>query len=157
MKRIYFVIILLFSVDLFAGDDNLSLRSFENATLFEASIIAQRQLCLDDSGGGSGAVACFVRYYQEWDEELNYYYGRLRSTLNAAEKETLKTAQLAWIKSRDEVRVFNSALMDKIYADKEGEIYVAIRAGHVSDLMVPVTKQRALLMKQWYEDIKEAD
>ena len=62
---------LLFSADLFAGDDNLSLRSFEKGHPFlEASIIAQRQLCLDASGGGSGAVACFVRYYQEWDEDI---------------------------------------------------------------------------------------
>ena len=157
MKQICFVIFLLLSANLFAGDDNLSLRSFEKVTSFEESIKAQRQLCLDESGGGSGAVACFVRYYQEWDEELNYYYGRLRSTLNSPEKAKLKVAQLAWIKSRDEARVFNSALMDKIYAGKEGEIYVAIRAGHVSDLMVPVTKQRALLIKQWYEDIKEMD
>ena len=157
MKQICFIILLLFSTNLLAGDDNLSLRSFPKVSFFEESIIAQRQLCLDEAGGGARSVACFSRYYKEWDEELNYYYGRLRSTLNSEEKGKLKTAQLAWIKSRDEARIFNSTLMNRIYAGKEGGLYQAVRAGHVSDLIAPITKQRALLMKQWYEDLKEVD
>lgn len=45
------------------------------------------------------------RYFQEWDEELNYYYGLLRSKLSKEENAKLKTAQLAWINSRGEARV----------------------------------------------------
>jgi uncharacterized protein YecT (DUF1311 family) len=157
MKLLHLVFLSLLSANTFAGDDNLQLRSFSNPTLFDQAIIAKQQVCLDESGGGSKAVACFTTYYQEWDEELNYYYGRLRSILNADEKEKLKTAQLAWIKSRDEARVLNSAVMDKLYADKEGTMYVAIRSGHVSELMTPITKQRALLLKQWYDDIQNPE
>ena len=157
MKLAYLIILSLLSFNLFAGDDNLSLRSFSTAQLFEESILAKQQKCLDESGGGSKAVACFAAYYQEWDEELNYYYGRLRYKLNSDEKEKLKAAQLAWIKSRDEARAFNSALMDRFYADKQGTIYIAIRSGHVSTLMTPITKQRALLMKQWFEDVQNPE
>lgn len=157
MKLVFFITLSFLSFNAFAGDDNLRLRSFDNVTLFEESIQERQQDCLDQSGGGSRAIACFAAYYQEWDEELNYYYGRLRTKLNDEDKGKLKTAQLAWIKSRDETRVFNSALLDKIYADKEGTLYVAVRSGHASTLMAPMTKQRALLMKQWYEDIQEKD
>ena len=157
MKLVIFTILSLYSINVFAGDDNLRLRSFSTTNLFEESIQAKKQKCLDESGGGRRSVACFNAYYQEWDEELNYYYGRLRSKLNSDEKEKLKTAQLAWIKSRDETRTFNSALMDRFYAEKKGTIYVAIRSGHVSALIAPITKQRAILMKQWYEDVLNPD
>ncbi|MGB1311479.1 MAG: lysozyme inhibitor LprI family protein [Leucothrix sp.] len=156
MKLVYCLIFSLLFTSALAGDDNLRLRSFETVALFEESIKQKQQDCLDESGGGSRAISCFISYFKEWDEELNYYYGKLKSQLNSEEKSKLKAAQLAWIKNRDEARALNSALMNKIYAKKAGNMFLAIRAGHVSDLMTPITKQRALLLKQWHEDLKDA-
>ena len=156
MKLIYFLILSLLFSSALAGDDNLRLRSFETTALFEESIKQKQQDCLDESGGGTKAISCFISYFKKWDEELNYYYGQLKSQLSSEDKSKLKAAQRAWIKNRDEARSFNSALMNKIYSEKEGTMFLAIRAGHVSDLITPITKQRALLLKQWHEDLQEA-
>lgn len=46
-------------------------------------------------------VYCLNKIYASADNELNQNYQSLRSYLNTAQKNRLKTAQLAWIRQRD--------------------------------------------------------
>ena len=101
----------------------------------------------------SGAVPCFIGY-EMWDRELNIYYNKLMKILGVKEQNLLKESQLAWIKERDKSIIFNSQLLDNKYTEP-GTMYVAMRAGDVDRMMTPVVKQRALILKNWYEFIKQ--
>ena len=151
MKYTFILFFSLVSLSTFA--DEKSLRAFDSLEAFEEHLQNKKQDCLDSSGGGSRAVSCFSAYFSAWDDELNYYYNLLRLELEEEEKEKLRQAQLSWIENRDAAREFNSGLLDRFYADQQGTMFIAIRSGHASLLMSPLTKNRALLIKQWYEDL----
>ena len=151
MKLLLTGILFLFASSTYANE--MTLVDFVGVEEFEEYLQEIRQQCLDNSGGGSRAVSCFADYYYAWDYELNYYYDLLRSVLDDEEREKLRVAQLLWIENRDSTQAFNSSLSDLYYADKEGTMFVAIRSSHASRLMVPITKNRAILIKQWYEDV----
>ena len=86
------------------------------------------QDCLDDTGGGTGGIPCFVGY-DMWDREMNIYYNRLNGDLGEKEKNLLKESQLAWIKEREKTIDFNSSLLDLKYGEEEGTMYALMRAG----------------------------
>jgi hypothetical protein len=89
-----------------------------------------------------------------WDRELNIYYSKLLKILGEKEKKLLKESQLAWIKERDATIAFNSRLLDKKYTEP-GTIYVLMRPGDADKMMVPVVKQRALILKNWLEFVTQ--
>jgi uncharacterized protein YecT (DUF1311 family) len=126
-----------------------TLESFKSIDAFESIYKKYTQHCLDNTGGGSGAASCFIGY-EMWDRELNIYYTKLMKILGENEKNLLKESQLAWIKERDKSIDFNSRLLDNKYTES-GTMYIAMRAGDVNRIMTPVVKQRALILKSWFE------
>ncbi|MCX5884134.1 MAG: DUF1311 domain-containing protein [Deltaproteobacteria bacterium] len=134
-------------------DDFKTLESFKFINEFESSYKKYTQYCLDNTGGGSGGVPCFIGY-EMWDRELNIYYNKLMKILGAKEKNLLKESQLAWIKERDKSIGFNSRLLDNKYTEP-GTMYLLMRAGDADEMMTPVVKQRALVLKKWFEFVKQ--
>lgn len=128
-------------------DDFKTLESFKSVDEFEASYNKYIQQCLNNTYGGTGGVPCLIGY-DMWDRELNIYYSKLLKILGEKEKKLLKESQLAWIKERDATITFNSHLLDKKYAEP-GTMYVLMRANDADKMMIPVVKQRALLLKNW--------
>jgi uncharacterized protein YecT (DUF1311 family) len=59
--------------------------------------------CLAKPEGEStqGMVECYGASYEAWDKELNAVYGELLKSLEPAQKQALKAAQLQWIAFRD--------------------------------------------------------
>lgn len=74
--------------------------------------------CLTLDPSTAGMVNCLNLAYEKWDGELNRVYGELRKILEPAERDALKTAQLAWIAYRDA----EFALMDRLYGPNDGSI-----------------------------------
>ena len=134
-------------------NDFKTLEYFKSIDEFEESYLKYVQSCLDNTGGGNGAVPCFIGY-EIWDRELNIYYDKLMKLLGDKEQNLLKESQLAWSKERDKSSVFNSQLLDNKYTEP-GTMYVAMRAGDVDRIMTSVVKQRALILKNWYELVKK--
>jgi uncharacterized protein YecT (DUF1311 family) len=155
------VICLITSSVTFAFDYNYkkiadfkTLGSFKSVNEFESYYYEYIQDCLDHTGGGIGGKPCLIGY-EIWDRELNIYYDRLVKILGEKEKELLKEAQLAWIKERDNSIAFNSRLLDNKYENKIGTMYALIRAEDADNMITPIVKQRAFLLKKWLEFIEE--
>jgi uncharacterized protein YecT (DUF1311 family) len=131
-------------------DDFKTLETFKSVDEFESSYEEYVHHCLDNTFGGTGGIPCLIGY-QMWDRELNIYYKRLMNMLGEKEKALLVESQVAWIKERDKSIAFNSRLLDRQYEKEDGTMYVLMRACDADDLMTPVVKQRALLLKKWFE------
>ena len=125
------------------------LSSFNNVHEFEESYAPYIQNCLDHTGGGTGGISCFIGS-KLWDRELNIYYKKLDAILKDKEKSLLKESQRAWIKERDASMEFNSILLNRDYS-KQGTMYALMRAGKVDEMITPIIKERALVLKRWYE------
>lgn len=156
MRLAVLVLLSCFSLSSFSDEKNEYLRHFQSEELFENYLQKIKSECLGKSMGGSRAVPCFSAYSEAWDKELNYYYNLLRSELIEEDKVLLKSTQLTWIKNRDTAIDFNSLLLDKKYEEKRGTMYVAMRAGDASRAISPIIRNRALLVKQWYEGVVSA-
>lgn len=126
-----------------------TLNDFKTVEEFEKYYQSYTKECLDNGFGGTGSIPCFVSY-ELWDKELNSYYKKLISKLDAKEKESLKKSQRKWIESRDLSIDFNSNVLDKVYTE-EGTMYMLMRAGDADSLIFPIIKERALTLKRWYE------
>ncbi|MCT7464818.1 lysozyme inhibitor LprI family protein [Aliarcobacter cryaerophilus] len=111
------------------------------------------QECLDNGFGGSGSIPCFVSY-KLWDRELNIYYKKFFNLLNKREQEYLKKLQTKWLETRDLTMEYNNMLVSEEYSD-EGSMYELLAAGHLDKLNTPMVKERALLLKSWYEMTKK--
>ena len=111
------------------------------------------QECLDNGFGGSGSIPCFVSY-KLWDRELNIYYKKFFNLLNKREQEYLKKLQTIWLETRDLTMEYNNMLVSEEYSD-EGSMYELLAAGHLDKLNTPMVKERALLLKSWYEMTKK--
>ena len=133
-------------------DEFKPLGAFSSVEAFEAHYEEYIQICLDNTGGGSAAIPCFIGS-ELWDRELNIYYSRLMSRLDSEAKTQLRESQRAWLKMRDTTIDFNSGLMDRTYT-LEGTMYQAMRAGDVDDTFTPIVKTRALTLKRWSEAIE---
>lgn len=123
------------------------LSSFNNVHEFEESYASYVQNCLDHTGGGTGGISCFIGS-KLWDRELNTYYKKLGAILNNKEK-----SQRRWIKERDTSIEFNSMILNRDYSE-QGTMYALIRAGKVDEMITPIIKERALVLKRWYELLK---
>jgi uncharacterized protein YecT (DUF1311 family) len=136
--------------------DFKTLESFKTVTEFESSYGKYVQHCLDHTGGGTGGIPCLIGSGM-WDREMNIYYNRLMKVkvLGKKEKELLRESQLIWIKERDKAIDFNSALLAKRYAEKDGTMYELMKAGDTDRTTTPIVKQRALLLKSWLEFSQE--
>jgi uncharacterized protein YecT (DUF1311 family) len=137
------------------ADDFKKLEYFKSVEQFEANYKKYVQHCLDNTGGGTGGISCFAGY-DLWDRELNIYYNKLMNVLGEKEKNLLKESQLAWIKEKEKTIEFNSALLDKKYTEI-GTMYALMRAGDADEIITPIVKNRALLLKKWLEDLKEKE
>ncbi len=132
-----------------AGDFK-TLKFYNSIDEFESSYKKYTQHCLDNTFGGSGGIPCSIDY-DMWDRELNIYYDRLMKILGPKEKNLLKESQLAWIKERDKSIDFNSRLLDNKYDKENGTMYLLMRAGDANEMITPIIKQRALVLKKWFE------
>ena len=73
--------------------------------------------------------------------------------LGEKERKLLKESQLVWIKEREKTIDFNSAILDKKYSTT-GTMYMLMRAGDADKMITPIVKERALLLKNWFEFIE---
>ncbi|OCH14525.1 hypothetical protein A6E05_19200 [Aliivibrio sp. 1S165] len=126
-----------------------TLADFSSVSEFENNINEYVQECLYNSGGGSLVRRCFVSY-ELWDRELNHYYQLLYKSSDESTKKLLIMSQRSWLKSRDDTIQFNSHLLDDKY-NKQGTMYLAMRADEVNTIISPIIKNRALLLKMWFE------
>lgn len=137
-------------------DDFKTLESYSSIDEFESSYKKYTQHCLDNTFGGSGGIPCLIGY-DMWDRELNIYYDKLMKILGPKEKNLLKESQLAWIKERDKSIDFNSRLLDNEYNKKDGTMYLLMRAEDADEMITPIVKQRALVLKEWFEFVKHSN
>ena len=105
------------------------------------------EACIDKNGSTAGMVQCTDNAYAAWDKELNKNYGDLMRALKPKQKETLRLAQLAWIKYRD--LQFN--LIDSIYDTMDGTMYIPMRVS----ARMQVVKERALELKDFLNLVTE--
>jgi uncharacterized protein YecT (DUF1311 family) len=107
------------------------------------------EACIDKNGSTAGMVECTDKAYAAWDKELNKNYGELMRTLKPKQKETLRLAQLEWIKYRD----LEFKLIDSIYDTLQGTMYIPMRI----DARMEVIKKRALELKGYLDLAKEGE
>lgn len=107
------------------------------------------ETCIDKNGSTAGMVECTDKAYVAWDRELNKNYTELMRTLKASGKETLRLAQLEWIKFRD----LNFKLIDSVYDRMEGTMYIPMRI----DARMEIVKRRALELKAYLDLIQEGE
>ena len=65
----------------------------------------------------------------------------------------LNQSQKKWLESRDLIIKFNSLILDKSYKE-EGTMFLLMRAEDADYSMSLMIKERALMLKKWYERIK---
>ncbi|QKF73929.1 LprI family protein (DUF1311 domain) [Aliarcobacter faecis] len=146
--------ILVFCVSSFAFEqkdinDLKKLSDFETVEQFEVYYEDYTQTCLDNGYGGTDSIPCFITY-ELWDRELNIYYQKLYEILNENQKKELKKSQLKWLEARDLTINFNSIMLDNYYQDKEGTMYMLMRARDADDTIHHLVKERALFLKSWF-------
>ena len=112
------IFLLIFSMSVLSHDEKRRLKQFKNIDAFEQHLQQRKRDCLDKSLGGSQSVACFKRYSDAWETELNYYYNLLKNTLDVDARYILEKSQLSWRDNKAETIFFNSSLLDKKYKDK---------------------------------------
>ncbi len=105
------------------------------------------EACIDKNGSTAGMVECTDKAYAAWDKELNKNYNDLMRTLKPSQKETLRVAQLEWIKFRD----LDFKLIDSLYDTMQGTMYIPMRI----DARMEIVKKRALELKGYLELITE--
>jgi uncharacterized protein YecT (DUF1311 family) len=105
------------------------------------------EACIDKNGSTAGMVQCTDKAYAAWDKELNQNYGELMRALKPLQKETLRLAQLEWIKYRD----LDFKLIDSLYDTMQGTMYIPMRI----DARMEVVQKRALELKGFLDLIQE--
>jgi uncharacterized protein YecT (DUF1311 family) len=106
------------------------------------------EACIDKNGSTAGMVQCTDKAYSAWDKELNKNYSELMRTLKPAQKETLRLAELEWLKYRDSSFKF----IDSLYDTLQGTMYIPMRI----DARMEVIKKRALELKGYLEVAADA-
>lgn len=66
-----------------------------------SSVVYANSAC-DKPKNNFDDLYCLRKVYQQADEELNNNYQKLNAVLDADGRKTLKSGQLAWIKTRNE-------------------------------------------------------
>ncbi|MCX6564158.1 MAG: DUF1311 domain-containing protein, partial [Candidatus Aminicenantes bacterium] len=99
--------------------------------------------CMDKDPSTQGMLRCLEEGYTRWDAELNRVYKELINRLTPEEQGTLREAQKAWLKQRDET----FKLLRMIYAKKDGTMYLTMQAAD----RVEVIQKRALEMASYLD------
>ena len=107
------------------------------------------EACIDKNGSTAGMVECTDKAYAAWDKELNKNYGGLMRALKPKQKETLRLAQLEWIKYRD----LDFKLIDSVYDMMQGTMYIPMRI----DARMEIIKKRALELKGYLDLATEGE
>ena len=107
------------------------------------------EACIDKNGSTAGMVECTDKAYAAWDKELNKNYVELMRTVKSSSKETLRLAQLEWIKYRD----LDFKLIDSVYDTMQGTMYIPMRI----DARMEVVKKRALELKGYLDLVTEGE
>ena len=105
--------------------------------------------CTNKDPSTAGMVDCTSRAYKMWDRELNKNYLSLMLKLKPAGKQSLKTAQLEWIKYRDT----EFKLIDEVYGMLQGTMYIPMHA----EQQLEIVKQRALVLATYLDLTGEAE
>lgn len=92
---------------------NLGLALVVGLGLLGAAMSAQADNC-DNARNSLDAVHCSNIVYEKADKELNATYKQLMQKLNANDKKTLRSAQIRWIKQRDQSCTVNSVDMGEV-------------------------------------------
>lgn len=91
----------------------------------------------------AGMLECTDKAYNEWDNELNSVYKKLRAKLSGTEKSVLKKAQVAWIAFRD----LEFKNIDSIYDKLEGTMYIPMRLNE----KLEIVKNRAEQLNGYFQ------
>jgi uncharacterized protein YecT (DUF1311 family) len=94
------------------------------------------EACTAKDQSTAGQIACLGQAYEKWDAELNRVYKELTAKLPEAGRPVLRTAQLAWLKFRDE----EFKLLDALYDPLDGSMYRLMKTADRVDLI----RKRAL-------------
>lgn len=106
------------------------------------------QACIKKDSSTAGMVECIGAARKSWDREMNGSYQKLIGKLDAKGKNSLKTAQVQWIRYRDaELKTIES-----VYSRTQGTIYLPMMA----DDAMQLTRQRARELNG-YLDVLEVD
>ncbi|MGH9971859.1 MAG: lysozyme inhibitor LprI family protein [Pyrinomonadaceae bacterium] len=105
--------------------------------------------CIEKDPSTAGMVRCTDQAYYSWDKELNKNYAALARRLNAEGKQTLKAAQLAWLKYRDA----EFKLVDSVYSRMQGTMYIPMHIARKKETV----KQRAQDLADHLELIQESE
>lgn len=107
------------------------------------------EACIDKNGSTAGMVECTDKAYAAWDKELNKNYSELMRAMKPSQKESLRLAQLEWIKYRD----LDFKSIDTIYDAMQGTMYIPM----CIDARMEVVKKRALELKGFLDLIQEGE
>jgi uncharacterized protein YecT (DUF1311 family) len=112
----------------------------------EDPIDAALAQCLDSPDGQStmGMVQCLGTAYDAWDAALNEAYGELMDSLEAAQRDALKTSQRQWIAWRDAEQKFLQSLVT--------ETSGSIMRITTNQAMVDMVKARVLLLRSYSDN-----
>jgi uncharacterized protein YecT (DUF1311 family) len=103
--------------------------------------------CTEKDPSTAGAINCTDIAHKQWEGELNKNYLALMRKLSPANKSTLKTTQLNWLKYRDT----EFKLIDAIYDKLQGTMYIPMRL----DQKMQIVRRRTLALSTYLELTKE--
>jgi len=129
--------------------DFKTLATYKSVEDFDKSIAKYTNACMNKWGGSAAGSRCLIGY-NLWDRELNIYYKKLRSSLKKKEKNTLKSSQKAWLKSRDLSRKFVGNWVSKEHKGS-GTMFISIRASDADYALTSIVRQRALTLQRWFK------
>lgn len=106
-------------------------------------IDAWLEQCTAKDESTAGQLNCLAEAFRKWDAELNRVYQELMKKLPEAARPALKSAQVAWLKHRDEEFKLLAALYDPL----DGTMYGLMKAADRVDLV----RKRALELSSYLD------
>ncbi len=105
------------------------------------------ETCIDKDSSTAGMTRCADKALEMWDKELNRAYNELSAKLDPKGKQSLKAAQMDWIKYRDS----EYGLIDLVYSGLQGTMYIPMRIEARTDIV----RKRAVALKDYIDLLKE--
>jgi uncharacterized protein YecT (DUF1311 family) len=136
-------------------EDFKPLSEFSSVEEFELNYESYIQSCLDNRRTDVAGIRCYIAY-ELWDRELNIYYKKIGPLLSKDGKGLLKKSQLSWITARDQSIDFIWFVLSKEYPydpPRTGNSQRLFGASAYDTYTTQIVKQRALMLKDWYESI----
>lgn len=135
-------------------DDFPYLSETSDASSFQALIDKYVEDCIDSSEINTKTRWCFIGY-KLWERELNKYYQLLLENIHKENVGLLTETQAQWAKNLEKTTELNSAILDIRYGKVQGTMFDAMRSGEADSAITPLVKQRALLLRSWYNTIEK--